>query len=92
MNVFNKQGLSTDLCQNPRSVSKETGGKLQITWDNPKELEVYIAKLQSAAEKLSAENRKLRKWHTDFIDKVVICFHILIIVILLCNRKPLPLI
>uniref|UniRef100_A0A4W6F7X0 Cytoplasmic dynein 2 heavy chain 1 n=1 Tax=Lates calcarifer TaxID=8187 RepID=A0A4W6F7X0_LATCA len=51
--------------------SKESGGKLQITWDNPKELEVYIAKLQSAAEKLSTENRKLRKWHTDFVDKVV---------------------
>uniref|UniRef100_A0AAQ5YAS5 Dynein heavy chain tail domain-containing protein n=1 Tax=Amphiprion ocellaris TaxID=80972 RepID=A0AAQ5YAS5_AMPOC len=51
--------------------SKESGGKLQITWDNPKDLEVYIAKLQSAAEKLSTENRKLRKWHTDFIDKVV---------------------
>lgn len=43
---------------------------MQITWDNPKELEVYITKLQSAAEKLSTENRKLRKWHTDFIDKV----------------------
>uniref|UniRef100_A0AAQ5XWU4 Dynein heavy chain tail domain-containing protein n=1 Tax=Amphiprion ocellaris TaxID=80972 RepID=A0AAQ5XWU4_AMPOC len=52
--------------------SKESGGKLQITWDNPKDLEVYIAKLQSAAEKLSTENRKLRKWHTDFIDKVVV--------------------
>uniref|UniRef100_A0A8D3CV29 Dynein heavy chain tail domain-containing protein n=1 Tax=Scophthalmus maximus TaxID=52904 RepID=A0A8D3CV29_SCOMX len=51
--------------------SKETGGKLQITWDNPKELEVYISKLHSAAEKLSTENRKLRKWHTDFVDKVV---------------------
>uniref|UniRef100_A0A3Q3KJ04 Cytoplasmic dynein 2 heavy chain 1 n=1 Tax=Monopterus albus TaxID=43700 RepID=A0A3Q3KJ04_MONAL len=51
--------------------SKESGGKLQITWDNPKELEAYIAKLQSVAEKLSTENRKLRKWHTDFIDKVV---------------------
>ncbi|KAF7666054.1 hypothetical protein LDENG_00118150 [Lucifuga dentata] len=54
-----------------RSQSKESGGKLQITWDNPKELELYIAKLQSAAEKLSTENRKLRKWHTDFTDKVV---------------------
>lgn len=63
--------LSAFLCQNPRSKSKETGGKLQITWDNPKELEVYISKLHSAAEKLSTENRKLRKWHTDFVDKVV---------------------
>ncbi|XP_008299945.1 cytoplasmic dynein 2 heavy chain 1 [Stegastes partitus] len=59
------------VIKNPRSQSKESGGKLQITWDNPKDLEVYISKLQSAAEKLSTENRKLRKWHTDFIDKVV---------------------
>ncbi|KAF0030538.1 hypothetical protein F2P81_017269 [Scophthalmus maximus] len=60
------------VIKNPRSKSKETGGKLQITWDNPKELEVYISKLHSAAEKLSTENRKLRKWHTDFVDKVVV--------------------
>ncbi|CAG6004611.1 unnamed protein product [Menidia menidia] len=59
------------VIKNPRSQSKEVGGKVQITWDNPKELEAYIAKLQSSAEKLSTENRKLRKWHTDFIDKVV---------------------
>lgn len=66
--LFN-DNLCAWLCQNTRSQSKESGGKLQITWDNPKELEVYISKLQSAAEKLSTENRKLRKWHTDFIDK-----------------------
>ncbi|KAI1893942.1 hypothetical protein AGOR_G00128840 [Albula goreensis] len=57
--------------QNPKSHSRESGGKLQITWDNPKELEVYIGKLQSSAERLSTENRKLRKWHTDFTEKVV---------------------
>ncbi|XP_076138461.1 cytoplasmic dynein 2 heavy chain 1 [Alosa pseudoharengus] len=57
--------------QNPRSNSRESAGKLQITWDNPKELEVYIGKLQSAAERLSTENRRLRKWHTDFTEKVV---------------------
>ncbi|KAM9317805.1 cytoplasmic dynein 2 heavy chain 1 [Pholidichthys leucotaenia] len=60
-----------NVIKNPRSQSKESGSKLQITWDNPKDLEVYIGKLQSSAEKLSTENRKLRKWHTDFIDKVV---------------------
>ncbi|XP_028320044.1 cytoplasmic dynein 2 heavy chain 1 isoform X2 [Gouania willdenowi] len=59
------------VIKNPRSQSKDSEGKLQITWDNPKELEVYISKLQTAADKLSTENRKLRKWHTDFIDKVV---------------------
>uniref|UniRef100_A0A673Y6D4 Dynein cytoplasmic 2 heavy chain 1 n=1 Tax=Salmo trutta TaxID=8032 RepID=A0A673Y6D4_SALTR len=59
------------VIKNPRSQTRESGGKLQITWDNPKELEVYIGKLQSAAERLSTENRKLRKWHTDFTEKVV---------------------
>uniref|UniRef100_A0A8C0I8A9 Cytoplasmic dynein 2 heavy chain 1 n=1 Tax=Bubo bubo TaxID=30461 RepID=A0A8C0I8A9_BUBBB len=47
------------------------GGKAHITWDNPRELEVYIQKLQAAAERLSTENRKLRKWHTNFIEKVI---------------------
>uniref|UniRef100_A0A672SRA8 Dynein cytoplasmic 2 heavy chain 1 n=1 Tax=Sinocyclocheilus grahami TaxID=75366 RepID=A0A672SRA8_SINGR len=59
------------VIKNPRSQSRDEGGKLQITWENPKELEQYISKLQSAAERLSTENRKLRKWHTDFTDKVV---------------------
>ena len=74
---MNGNNLSAFIYQNPRSQSKETGGKLQITWDNPKELEVYITKLQSAAEKLSTENRKLRKWHMDFTEKVTACSHIL---------------
>uniref|UniRef100_A0A8B9E7P0 Cytoplasmic dynein 2 heavy chain 1 n=1 Tax=Anser cygnoides TaxID=8845 RepID=A0A8B9E7P0_ANSCY len=47
------------------------GGKAQITWDNPRELEAYIQKLQAAAERLSTENRKLRKCHTNFIEKVI---------------------
>ncbi|KFP28061.1 Cytoplasmic dynein 2 heavy chain 1, partial [Colius striatus] len=47
------------------------GGKGRITWDNPRELEAYIQKLQAAAERLSSENRKLRKWHTKFIEKVI---------------------
>ncbi|KPP72256.1 cytoplasmic dynein 2 heavy chain 1-like [Scleropages formosus] len=50
--------------------------KLQITWDNPKELELYIGKLQVAAERLSTENRKLRKWHADFTEKVVALMNI----------------
>uniref|UniRef100_A0A8C2M1K4 Cytoplasmic dynein 2 heavy chain 1 n=1 Tax=Cricetulus griseus TaxID=10029 RepID=A0A8C2M1K4_CRIGR len=53
-----------------------SGGKSQITWDNPKELEGYIQKLQNAAERLATENRKLRKWHTTFCEKVVILMNI----------------
>ncbi|KAG8523219.1 Cytoplasmic dynein 2 heavy chain 1, partial [Galemys pyrenaicus] len=53
-----------------------SGGKSQITWDNPKELEGYIQKLQNAAERLATENRKLRKWHTTFCEKVVVLMNI----------------
>uniref|UniRef100_W5MJK1 Cytoplasmic dynein 2 heavy chain 1 n=1 Tax=Lepisosteus oculatus TaxID=7918 RepID=W5MJK1_LEPOC len=59
------------VIKNPKAHSRDSGGKVQITWDNPKELEVYITKLQTAAERLSTENRKLRKWHVDFMEKVV---------------------
>ncbi|OWK62944.1 Cytoplasmic dynein 2 heavy chain 1 [Lonchura striata] len=52
------------------------GGKAQITWDNPRELEAYIQKLQDAAERISTENRKLRKWHTNFIQKVYFPYEI----------------
>ncbi|XP_075054902.1 cytoplasmic dynein 2 heavy chain 1 [Mixophyes fleayi] len=52
--------------------SRESSGeKTFIKWDNPKELQSYIEKLQSASEQLSTENRKFRKKHTDFCEKVV---------------------
>ena len=46
------------------------GDNMQITWDNPAELESYINRLQSAADRLTIENRKLRKCHFDIADKV----------------------
>ena len=42
-----------------------------MTWDNPEELEKYIAKLQAATSRLTVENRKLRKQHMNVGDKVV---------------------
>ncbi|XP_078258652.1 cytoplasmic dynein 2 heavy chain 1 isoform X1 [Rhinoraja longicauda] len=59
------------IIKNPKAGIKESGGKVQITWDNPRELEAYIQKLHTATERLTTENRKLRKCHTDFCDKVV---------------------
>ncbi|KAM4699205.1 cytoplasmic dynein 2 heavy chain 1 [Discoglossus pictus] len=59
------------IIKNSRTNSHESGTKMQITWDSPKELQDYIQKLQSAAEQLATENRKLRKKHMDFCDKVV---------------------
>lgn len=58
------------LVKNPKTGSKESGGKTQVTWDNPLELEAYIDKLQAAADKLTSENRRLRKCHYNIRDKV----------------------
>ena len=58
------------LVKNPKIGSKESGGKIQVTWDNPLELEAYIDKLQSAAQRLTSENRRLRKCHQNISDKV----------------------
>lgn len=79
MELFFNPPFSAAIWQNPRSYSKESGGKLQITWNNPKELESYISQLQDAAEKLSTENRKLRKWHSDFTEKVLFCSNFIIV-------------
>ncbi|XP_069747277.1 cytoplasmic dynein 2 heavy chain 1 isoform X4 [Narcine bancroftii] len=59
------------IIKNPKVGTKESSGKVQITWDNPRELEAYIQKLHAATERLTTENRKLRKCHTDFCEKVV---------------------
>lgn len=45
-------------------------GQMQITWDNPEQLEEYISKLQSAADRLTSENRRLRKCHGILTEKV----------------------
>lgn len=58
------------LVKNPNSGSKNKGSNTQVTWDNPKEVEQYITKLQIVAEKLTTDNRKLRKCHNVMIDKV----------------------
>ena len=56
------------LIKNPKG-SKNANS--QITWDNPEDLERYTLNLQSTAEKLSTENRKLRKLHQKISDVVV---------------------
>jgi dynein heavy chain 2 len=52
-------------------VKSPTHGKSDgITWENPKDLENYVAKLQFAAEKLTSENRRLRNYHSIVVDHV----------------------
>ena len=60
------------LIKNPKAGSRESDGRTQVTWDNPTELESYINKLQAAADRLTSENRRLRKCHQKMIDKVLV--------------------
>ncbi|KAG8452968.1 hypothetical protein GDO86_004684 [Hymenochirus boettgeri] len=59
------------IIKNSGTNSKESSKKMHITWDNPKDLQDSIEKLQGAAQQLATENRKLRKKHQDFCEKVV---------------------
>ena len=43
---------------------------MQITWDSVEQLEDYTSRLRAAAERLTAENRRLRRCHADLVVKV----------------------
>ncbi|KIH68598.1 dynein heavy chain, region 2 [Ancylostoma duodenale] len=43
----------------------------RVTWEDPKELEEFIAKLQGASDKLSNHNRRLRNAHTEIVHMVL---------------------
>lgn len=58
------------LVKSPKPGQNAPDSAFQVTWDNPKELEAYIDKLHSAAEKLTTQNRRLRKHHQQISDKV----------------------
>ena len=62
---------------------------MTITWDNPDELEEYISRLQSAADRLTSENRRLRKCHGALTDKVLIKLLIDVIVFFFLGWKSL---
>ena len=57
------------MIKNPKGVGGGSESP-QVTWDNPKELESFISQLESITDRLTTENRRLRKCHTSLIDKV----------------------
>ena len=65
-------------------------GMVQITWDSPRELEEYISKLQGAAERLTSENRRLRKCHGMLTDKVCVCMCVCVYVCARVTPSPPP--
>uniref|UniRef100_A0A915E882 Cytoplasmic dynein 2 heavy chain 1 n=1 Tax=Ditylenchus dipsaci TaxID=166011 RepID=A0A915E882_9BILA len=44
---------------------------MNITWDNPEKLKIYIEKLKEAAQKLTDHNRRLRRSHSEIGELVV---------------------
>ncbi|KAL3878520.1 hypothetical protein ACJMK2_030860 [Sinanodonta woodiana] len=58
------------LVKNPKTGTKSKGEDVMVTWDNPEELERYIQKLQESANRLTTENRRLRKCHNTVCEKV----------------------
>ena len=57
-----------NLIKNPKGTR---AGSDRLTWNEPEELERYTLSLQAAAERLSSENRKLRKLHQKISDLTV---------------------
>ena len=55
------------------TLSKQSGGKSgkEISWNNPSDCENYIRSLEEAAEKLSSENKYLRKVHENLCTLTV---------------------
>ncbi|KAJ3088912.1 Cytoplasmic dynein 2 heavy chain 1 [Quaeritorhiza haematococci] len=67
------------LVKAPQEASGRAGSKTNdpsVIWKNPAELESYITKIQAAAEKLTSENRKLRKYHNVIADLVTDLFSV----------------
>ena len=58
------------LVKSPKTGKPGANGSMHVTWDNPTEVEKYIKKLQTAADRLSTDNRKLRKKHIFMGEKV----------------------
>lgn len=63
------------IVKNPKKISsvknENTKDSSVITWDSPEELETYILKLQEAADMLTSQNRRLRKYHETITDIVL---------------------
>lgn len=55
------------LVKNPKGSSESSSG---VTWDDPKELEQFVSRLQLSADKLTSENRKLRQFHVLILEQV----------------------
>ncbi|VDM55898.1 unnamed protein product [Angiostrongylus costaricensis] len=53
------------------SKKNEQSAISHVTWEDPKQLEDFIAKLQLASDKLSNHNRRLRNAHTEIVHLVM---------------------
>lgn len=76
--IRSQQAMMLDSAKSFEALVKDSknkdGSGTVVTWDDPDELERYIRKLQEAANKIMAENRRLRKQHFVVCEKVRVLF------------------
>eukprot|EP00753_Platysulcus_tardus_P014516 PLAT4386.4.p1 GENE.PLAT4386.4~~PLAT4386.4.p1 ORF type:complete len:4448 (-),score=2754.09 PLAT4386.4:79-13422(-) len=70
--MLKKAMLAFDEAITDPRLPRGAGGRASIvTWSEPSECETYLERLQTIAEAVSAENRKLRKLHSRLASGVV---------------------
>lgn len=57
-----------------RAFTRAVDEKNAVTWDDETGLDAYISKLQQSVERLSKENRMLRKQHLTVAEMVILVF------------------
>lgn len=57
-----------------RAFTRAVDEKNAVTWDDETGLDAYISKLQQSVERLSKENRMLRKQHLTVAEMVILTF------------------
>ncbi|KAJ3416777.1 Cytoplasmic dynein 2 heavy chain 1 [Chytridiales sp. JEL 0842] len=55
---------------------KASNSDRELSWDSPAEVDDYIGQLQLAASNLTADNRRLRKLHSNVTDTVIKLFDV----------------
>ncbi|TPX32194.1 hypothetical protein SmJEL517_g04664 [Synchytrium microbalum] len=61
------------LVKSPKGKGAEGG---IVTWDSPTEVEAYITRLQGVVDRLTRENRRLRRHHDSITDVVLGLFEV----------------
>jgi dynein heavy chain 2 len=66
--VTNPEGAVADT---KKGGSSSSSSSQSLTWSHPAQVDAYIARLKTATEKLTSQNRRLRKMHLSLAERVI---------------------